>query len=304
MIDIVQRVIETKAKKIKMWPINSNRASEMGHPCERYLVYLRTRGMERPLHDIGLQFIFDEGNLHEDAVLKDLREAGVRIIEQQRSFEWKKYQITGRVDGKIQDDENIIPIEIKSFSDWNWKAINSIEDMFKSKALYMKKYPGQLMLYELMDNKELGIFILKNKQTGLLKQINVPLDFSYAESLIQKAERVNAHIQADTLPDRILYDDNISGVCPFSHICLPDVEHKATLIDDPELEIKLDRRAELKSLKDEFDELDKEIKEKVKEKPEIVIGKWILIGKWIEKQIKPTEAKTLRYWETRIKELK
>ena len=256
MIDIVQAVIETKMKKIKLWPVNSNRASELGHPCDRYLVYLRTRGMERPLHDIGLQFIFDEGNLHEDAVLRDLREAGIRIIEQQRSFEWKKYQITGSIDGKIQDDGNIIPIEIKSFSQWNWNAINSAEDMFKSKAVYMKKYPAQLTLYLIMDEKETGLFILKNKINGLLKQIPLKLDFAYAETLIQKAERINAHIKAGTLPDRIPYDDNISGNCPFAHICLPDHKHEATLLDDPELESKLDRRGELKSLKDEFEEIE------------------------------------------------
>ena len=84
---------------------------------------------------------------------------------------------------------------------------------------------------------------------------------------------------------------------------MPDVEHKATLIDDPELEIKLDRRWELKEAKDEFDNLDKEIKESLKEKPEVIIGKWEILGKWVEKQMKPTEAKTIRYWETRIRQI-
>jgi hypothetical protein len=90
MIDIVQKVIESKSKKIELWPVSSNRASEMGHPCERYLVYLRTRGNERVLHDVGLQFVFDEGKVHEKAVLRDLEDAGIEVIEQQRPFEWKK----------------------------------------------------------------------------------------------------------------------------------------------------------------------------------------------------------------------
>lgn len=259
--------------------------------------------MERPLHDIGLQFIFDEGNLHEDAVLQSLHEAGIQIIEQQRSFEWKKYQITGRIDGKIKDDENIIPIEIKSFNDWNWKAINSVGDMFKSKALYMKKYPAQLTLYLIMDEKEEGLFILKNKMNGLLKQIPLKLDFDYAESLIKKAERINAHIQAGTLPDRILYDDNISGTCPFAHLCLPDVDHKANLIDDPELEIKLDRRWELKEAKDEYEELDKVIKNDLKGKSEVVVGKWQIKGKWVEKNIPAKVASVIKYWDCRIRQI-
>jgi len=302
MIDIVQRVIEAKAKKIKMWPVRSNRASEMGHPCDRYLVYLRTRGMERPLHDIGLQFIFDEGNLHEDAVLQTLHEAGIQIIEQQRSFEWKKYQITGSIDAKMLDDGKAIPIEIKSFSDWNWKATNTIEDMFKSKALYMKKYPAQLTLYLIMDEKEEGMFLLKNKTNGMLKQIQMKLDFDYAESLIKKAERINTHIQAETLPGQISYEDNICGVCPFGHICLPDVDHTATLIDDPEFEVMLDRRGDLKEAVSEYNELDKMIREKAKEKSEIICGKWQIKGKFVEKKAYSIPAST--YWQTTIKETK
>ncbi len=301
MIDIPQIIIQSKAKKINQWPVRSNRASILAHPCERYLVYERTRWQEKALHDIGLQFIFDEGKIHEKAVLRDMEDAGLEVIEQQRAFSWDKYQITGRTDGKILINGDVIPFEIKSMADWTWKIINSTEDMFKAKSVYLRMYPGQLMLYELMDDKEFGIFLLKNKQTGLIKQIDVPLDFAYAESLIQKAERINAHIQAGTLPDRITYNDNISGVCPFSHICLPDVTHEATLLDDPELEIKLDRRAELKEAKDEFETLDKEIKESVKEKPSIVIGKWAISGKWVDK--KEFTVKAIRYWQTQIKKL-
>lgn len=301
MIDIVQRVIESKARKIQMWPVKSNRASEMGHPCLRYLVYLRTRGEERPLHDIGLQFIFDEGNLHEAAVLRDLQNAGVQVVEQQRPFEWKKYNITGSIDAKIIDNGAVVPIEIKSFSDWNWKAINTAEDMFKSKAIYMQKYPAQLTLYLIMDEKEEGAFILKNKTNGMLKQIPMGLDFDYAESLVAKAERVNTHVQGETLPERIQYSDNICGTCSFAHICLPDVDRQAILIEDPELEHKLDRRWELKAAKDEFDDLDKEIRDALKEKAEAVIGSFAIKGKWVDKKEYTVQAS--RYWSMTIKKI-
>lgn len=302
MIDVVQAVVESKIKKIKQWPTNSNRASIMGHPCDRFLVYKRTRWQEEALHDVGRQFVFDEGNLHEEAVLQALREAGFKIIEQQRPFEWKKYQITGTVDAKILDDRKAYPIEVKSFSEWAWNKTNTVDDMLKSKAVYMRGYPAQLTLYLLMDEKEEGMFILKNKTNGLLKQINLTLDFEYAETLVKKAERINAHLQAGTLPDRIPWEVGACEWCSFGHICLPEYTREATLLDDPELEAKLDRRGELKALSDEYDALDKEIKEKVKERPETVVGKWLLKGAWRERKAFTVEAS--RYWQTNIKEIR
>lgn len=301
MIDVVQAILEAKTKKIKLWPVNSNRASEMGHPCERYLVYLRTRGEDRVLHDVNLQFIFDDGNLHEEGVLKDLKEAGFKIIEQQRAFEWKKYQITGMIDAKVLDGDKAIPIEIKSFNPHIWEKVNSVQDMQRSKFVFLRKYPAQLTLYLIMDEKEEGLFILKNKVNGRLKQIPIFLDYEYAEGLIQKAERINLHVQAGTLPERIPWEDGACEYCPFGHICLPSHEEKGTLLNDPELELKLDRRGELKPLVDEFNELDKEIKEKLKEIPEVVIGNWIIKGKWIDKKEYTVQAS--RYWQMQIRPL-
>ena len=96
---IVEAIRESKEKKISSYPVHSNRASDLGNPCVRYHVYNRTRWAEKSLHNASLQSIFDLGNDFEAIVLKELAEAGVSIIEQQRSFEWKEYQITGHVDG-------------------------------------------------------------------------------------------------------------------------------------------------------------------------------------------------------------
>lgn len=302
MIDVVQAVVEAKAKKIKQWPVRSNRASNLGHPCERYLVYERTHWQEKVLHDVGLQFIFDEGNIHEAAVIRDMQDAGLHVIEQQRAFEWAKYSITGHVDGKLQDNGNIFPFEIKSMSDWAWKAVNNLEDMAKSKSIYMRQYPAQLNLYLIMDEKDVGLFILKNKQTGMLKQVEVHLDYDYTEGLIKKAERINGHVANDTLPDRIPWEVGACEYCSYNHICLPPHTHEATLIDDPDLEAKLERRAQLKEIVTEYDELDKEIRDKVKEKPEVVVGNWQIMGKWNEK--KEYTVKASKYWTTTIRKLK
>lgn len=167
---IVEKILEAKQRKIKQYPVNANRASELGHSCLRYLVLNRTRWQEKALHDTKLQMIFDMGRAVEDLVMQDLREAGFMIVEQQRPFAWDKYQITGSIDFKIAIDGQVYPCEVKSAAPHAFESVNSVSDMLKHKWAYMRKYPAQLTLYLLMDNKERGVFIFKNKSTGELKE--------------------------------------------------------------------------------------------------------------------------------------
>lgn len=304
MIDIVGQVDLAKERKIKMWPCRSNRASEMGHPCERYLVYLRTHGNERLPHDLGLQYIFDEGNLHEEAVLNDLRKAGLKVIEQQRAFEWPEYQITGHIDGKVVEEEIVLPIEIKSMNPYIWQTIDSLNDLLDSKFFWCRKYPAQMYLYLLMDNKEQGAFILKNKTTGRLKQIDVQLDFEYAESLLKKAENINKHIASNTLPEGIELDENTCGRCSFNHVCLPDRDFgdELKLSNDPVLLERLERRESLSAAYKEYQVVDKEVKGKLKEQPNLLVGDFHITGKLIQRS--GYEVKNSEYWKPNIVRIK
>ena len=65
---IVEKILQSKERKIKGYPVNSNRASDLGVPCVRYHVLNRTRWQEKALHDVGLQFVFDMGNEIEEIV--------------------------------------------------------------------------------------------------------------------------------------------------------------------------------------------------------------------------------------------
>lgn len=298
---IVEKVAEYKKSRIKLFPCNSNRASEIGHPCEKYLVLIRTRWQEKTLHDVGLQYIFDEGNMHEKEVLKTLHDAGVVVIEQQRAFEWKKYQITGHVDGKVLHEDKAIPLEIKSCSPYMFDSINLVQDLLNGKYAYMKKYPAQLTLYMLMDNKDEAIFLFKNKVNGQLKEIAMKLDYQYGESLLQKVERVNKHIQDNTVPEPIDYDENTCDGCGFLHICLPEIKRTALeLCNMPEIEDKLKRLEEIKPIRGEYEKLDKEIKEIFKEKDNVAVGDFLVRGKWIEKSMQAKEAYTQKYWQMKI----
>lgn len=295
---IVEKIVETKQKKIRLHPTHVNRASEIGHPCLRYLVFKRTRWADATLHDVALQFVFDEGNIQERAVLRDLEDAGVAIIEQQRDYHWPEFQLSAHLDGKVKLLDELSPIEIKSMSPFVWVKINTIEDLKYSKMTHLQKYPAQLNVYNLLSNSHRGFMILKNKSTGQLKEIEVPLDYEYAEGLLKKCEAINTHVKNGTTPDPIPWSENTCGRCQFAHICLPEAKREAIdLTDDPELEVKLKRRAELAPLRSEYEEIDEEVKTILKERPKVVCGDFLVIGKWIEPKGRP------KYWKTSIEQL-
>lgn len=301
---IIEKIEDLKRSRIKQWPVRSNRASDMGHECERYLVLNRTRWQEKSLHDVRLQFIFDEGNLHEGALLRDLQDAGLTIIEQQRAFEWPEYQITGHVDAKLSDNGKVIPLEIKSASPFSFQSINSAQDLYNGKYHYLRKYPAQMTLYLLMDNKEEGLFIFKNKVTGELKEILLSLDYDFGEQLLKKAESINKHIADGTLPECMPYDEEICGECPFVHICLPEVKRDALELEtDPELENKLNRYFELKPNKAEYDRLDKELKAKFKEKEKIIMGSYLITGAWVNIKGYTKTVPDGAYWKCKLQKL-
>ncbi|MEM5810151.1 MAG: hypothetical protein QW156_04665 [Candidatus Aenigmatarchaeota archaeon] len=298
---IEQKINEYINSRRKVIPCNSNRASMLGHPCLRHIVYWRTQWENALLPEVDLQYIFEEGREQEQAVLRLLQNAGIQVIEQQRSFEWKEYQITGQIDAKILLDNKAIPLEIKSMSPYNFNSIESFEDIKKSKKYYIQGYVTQMQVYLLLTNSEIGLLALKNKSSGKIKFIECELDYEFAESIIKKAETINEHIKNLTLPDRIEPDDEVCGTCPFRHICLPErkAEGQFEISEGEELYDKLLRWYELKPIVNEYNELDDEIK-KFSEGKNIIIKDFHITGKWITKIIPPQPEKEIKYWQKKI----
>jgi hypothetical protein len=141
--DIVAALDARTASRIKQYPHPQNRASEAGHPCVRFLVLSRIATSLKTLHDVGLQRIFDEGNVHEAAVMREFEDAGVKVIEQQRSYEWRKFQLSGRIDAKIAINGSFVPLEIKSCSPNIFPSIRDMapNEMVNSKYPWVRKYP-------------------------------------------------------------------------------------------------------------------------------------------------------------------
>ncbi len=316
MIDIKAAVEEYLKNQIYISPHPLNRASEAGHPCLRFLVLSRTKNELRKMTDLELQKIFSEGNFQEDAVLSILRSSGIKVDQQQRAFEWKKFELSGHVDGFIVDGENRWPLEIKSISPNGFievSGFSDFHDLLQSKKPWVRKYPAQLLLYMMMAGKEQGVMVFKDKTKVDIHQINFQFDdmaLEYTESILKKLEEVNAHVKAGTCPGAKWIEE--CPDCPFfGTACLPDVDFGQGLevMDNAELEEKLKRWEETAEAAAEHEKLDKEIKEAVRGK-NVVVGNYLIESKEFSRknynippEIKKQYEEQTTYFVTKIRKI-
>lgn len=304
MIDIIAAVDEFKAEKIKVYPVHTNRASALGDPCELRLVIERTDWDKKAAHDLGLQYIFDEGNHQEKAIKRDLADAGIEVIGQQRPVEWKEHNITGHMDGFVLTDNGQIPLEIKTCSPFTWVKIDIYDDLMRLSRSrpWLAKWSAQMQIYLLLAEYEKGIILIKNKTTGRFKQINVPLDYSYAEALIKKADRIEGHVKNGTRPD-FVEDKSLCLDCPLAHVCKPPLSYgdEMEVITDAEIIEMLERRMELAPTKKEYDELDRTVKDFLGDRTKVLLGDYHATAKrYMRKSYTVNEAEVTRWKFERI----
>lgn len=291
--EINERLYKAKQDKIKVYPCNNLRASNLGHPCERYLYLLIKHWDEQKPHDVGLQAIFDLGNTIEEHTIKNIQEAGFEAITPtQRSWKIDKPLITGREDIRIKDENGeLLPVEIKGLSPIEYDKLNSVDDFFKSKRAYVRGYPAQLQVYMYYFNKEKGFFALTNKLTGQTKFIEMPFNYEYAESLLQKAERIYKAIETNTPPDSC-NDVSVCENCSLQHICGQVKRIPADIELDDELENLINRKQELATAKREYEDVDKEIKARVGEREKVITGSYLITRNKIERKEYVVPART------------
>jgi len=279
-VDMVAKLAAYFKSKIKIYPCNSNRASGIGHPCERFHVLNWTSWDKVTPHNEGLQAIFDDGHMHEKQMVIDLQNAGVEIFQQQiplgEETTFRKLNITGHLDWKIQEGKLAPPVEMKTMNCFVFDYIHTIDDMLNHERHYIRSYVAQFSTYLLMTNNEFGYFLLKNKNNAEIKQIRLDLDYEYAEQQLQKIKRVNQHVVDKTLPDCIKYDESICGGCRHRVTCNPEVPENLSLhfMEDPAFNEMVCLAQDNKLAASIYAKNDKKVKEVLKEtgKLKIVAG--------------------------------
>lgn len=278
------RIKDERRSRIKRYPCYTNRASEIGHPCERYLYFNRTEWDKTELHDEGLQAIFDEGHHQEKEVIKTLMAADIEVFHQQtavsRDALFKKYNISGHMDLKVRVADRAIPCDVKSMAPHYFESVNTQADFENHSAPHIRKYIAQLMIYSIGSDEEYGYMILKNKSTGQIKFVLVKIDFGYVESLIQKAERINGYVATKTPPPLMAYDHDYCDRCKHQTTCNPEIPSNYSLyfMQKPEFLEDLQRLHSIEEIGKEYAKLDKKVKGILKEseKFKITIGEFLL----------------------------
>ena len=291
------------ASKIHRSRAKSIYPSRIEDVCDRRQFLYLTCGELAQEVTIDLQAIFEEGNDQEPGVRRYMSTLGFEVVQAQAAEFDPKYNLSGKIDGMLEKDGKRYLCEIKTVSDYAWDKLKTAEDFDEG---YYKKWLGQMMIYLFLWSMEKGIFILKKKSAKRIRVIEVSLDYEYAESLLKKAERINAAFKANTPPDFLKNNPVECRRCAFfGTSCNPPLDFGKGIvnIEDEELAKKLSRREELIPTRSEYDALDKEVKERLKEIPDGICGAFHIIGKEGQRAYKATEAKIVKTWSTKIERI-
>ncbi|MDP3766686.1 MAG: hypothetical protein Q8S13_01605, partial [Dehalococcoidia bacterium] len=208
-------------------PVRSLWPSMLGDPCERRVTYHKGQWKDRRPITPELQGIFDAGNMWGERTVRELQDAGLRVERTEQPWEIQPQGVSGRLDldlvtGDGRGPNDRLASEVKSMSPHVFSAVSSVDDFRKSRYAHLRRYPGQLALTLHGLKRDAGVFILREKVTGAWKLLPMVANPPLVTDLLARADRVNAHVAAGTLPERIDPSLGHCESCDFAHVCLPD----------------------------------------------------------------------------------
>jgi hypothetical protein len=220
-----------------------------------------------------LRKIFRASRILETPNLEFLSHAGIKIIEQSRPFNYPEKQISGFVDGKVEVDipslkkKVRVPLEHKAVSPNSFRTLVKHKKdgipLTKAKQPWMKKWPGQLQIYDFMDGSEFGVHMFYEKVSGDYLFWTSAMDYEYVETLLKRAEDTNTAVfnRAIPLPCRKEICDGCDFEETYCFVGKSFGEGDEILIDKDEWNQKLLHYLEIKPFKSEIKEIEDELRE-------------------------------------------
>lgn len=251
-----------------------NWASEIHHPCKKFLVHCRIDWRERQIMDIDGEWRVEEGNDKEWKAKKMLGDIGFELKESQRKYttddsglkRFNNLKISGRIDGLLPlnrklpepfDSFQEIPAEVKSISPHYWQSTKTIEDLKRHPKFWINKIPSQLNTYCMFKDWPGGLLILITfgKKPRILSML---FDEELWEEDKRRVIEVNKHVKANAYPAPIPFDATVCGMCDFNHICQPLKSTNIIELQDID-EIELEMYLELKDQHKQYEAMKKEL---------------------------------------------
>lgn len=197
------------------------RASELGLNL-RELVAGRL-GFDRAPISPDLQQLFDEGNLHEEAVLKDLAKRGWEISHSQADMNnigdyqhevdlqiTSEIMVRGHVDGLAIEPSRCV-LEIKSMGDSSYQAVQGRG--WDTPGL-IQKYKWQVSVYMLATGLPLVLWY-KNRNNGKSDTLGAAVPFYSKAQIAGRVLEAEAWARRGQLPPC----DVTSFPCPYYSLC-------------------------------------------------------------------------------------
>ncbi len=234
-----------------------NYASELPHPCKKFLVHSHLDWRKRQIMDLDGRWRVEEGIDKEWAAKKWFGNAGFVVKESETYFntddpgleQYKNLKISGRIDGVVQVTKELpepfskfkeLPIEIKSISPHYWASTKTVEDLKRHSKFWIQKIPSQLNIYFMFRGWPGGLLVLVTfgKRPRILPMI-------FDESLYLRDSKmalsVNEYVEKKKYPPPMPFDATVCGMCDFNHICTPlkPTDSTISLGDKDKFELEL-----------------------------------------------------------------
>jgi len=241
-----QELGKPKYPRVRHWPSDAGK-------CLRALVY-QWRGEKVKSPNGRLFFIFADGNLHHELIVKQLEEAGVTVTMKEAPIRDNERNISGKLDALIKMDKNYYVLEIKTINR------RGFDEVMRTGAKEEHVLQLQLYLHYVQNlfkiQAKQGIILYKNKDTSHFADFPIDYDETYVNSFFEKLKVLENHVKDKTFPDRSYErDDWHCSYCDYRETCWAGIpKRKVVEIKDEELVSLLGELIFAKDQRKEFEE--------------------------------------------------
>lgn len=295
---IQQKDNEEYERSRNISPVYNVRASQVGLPACQIFHSIVNWNHRKPFSKKTLEK-FEDGNLHERAVIDWLRNIGFDTIGAQMAGSVRHYNrpvITAHLDTIVvhRESGSRILAEVKSMVGYAYDKIHSVPDLLSSK--WYAGYYDQMQVYmeafrEMAPGDE-ALLIIKNKTASEKKILVIPRDEDRMKILKTKAHEITRAIDGTAEFKRQWLDANRLNnseciECDFKTVCQPIVNDEPMQFgiegEEAITELLKVRQTCLAASK-EFNRVDRAVKEKLKaaEFKKVLIGDFVVEKKQSE----------------------
>jgi hypothetical protein len=240
-LSTTKNVIESKLFQQEKRPYLG--MSSLGSPCVRKL-WLSFRWATTEIVEAKKQRIFDRGNLEEERIIRDLRNAGLQVFDEQLELVGFAGHVKGHIDGKalkvIEAPKTVHLLEFKTMADKYFKVCAEV-GVEESNPIYY----AQAQLYMGYGDMTRTLFVATNKNDESRHYERLHFNRDEFEDLRDKGEAI---VTCEQIPANMFGPTQfICRCCKHGEICYasqpPDVTCRScrnvNILDDGKWECDL-----------------------------------------------------------------